>query len=68
MIYELIQMSNDYHADFTPTVETRLEELLIDYQRGQDVDKDEIIRLLVGSMIGDTEEVREQISGMGLFF
>ena len=64
MIYELIKLSNDYGARFTPLLGTRLESLLIDYERGYNVDKDELITLLVGEYVNTTEEINNELNEM----
>ena len=61
MIYELIKLSNDYGASFTPLLSTRLEELLLDHERGYNVDKDELISLLVCEYVHTSEEIINEL-------
>ena len=64
MIYELIKLSNDYGASFTPLLSTRLESLLLDYERGYSVDKDELIERLIFEIVGHYEEINAQLNEM----
>lgn len=57
MIYELIKLSKDYGASYTPLLGARLEMLLLDHERGFEVDKDELISLLVNEYLHTVEEI-----------
>ena len=68
MIYELIKLSNDYGASFTPLLGSRLKGILLDYERGYEVDKDEIIERLIFEFIGHYEEINAQLKDTDLNF
>lgn len=61
MIYELIRLSNDYSASYTPFMSMRLQDLLLDYERGYDVDKDELIALLVEEYTVSAENLVDEL-------
>ena len=68
MIYEILKISNDYSTNFTPILGTRLEDLLLDYQRGCEVDKDELIERLIFEFVGHYEEINAQLKNTDLNF
>ena len=68
MVYELIKLSKDYGASFTPILGSRLEGILLDYQRGYEVDKDELIERLILEFIGHYEEINAQLKDTDLNF
>ena len=68
MVYELIKLSKDYGASFTPILGSRLEGILLDYQRGYEVDKDELIDRLIFEFIGHYEEINAQLKDTDLNF
>lgn len=61
MIYELIKLSKEYGASYTPLLSARLEMLLLDHERGFEVDKDELISLLVNEYLHTVEEVNVEL-------
>ena len=68
MVYELIKLSKDYGASFTPILGPHLEGILLDYQRGYEVDKDELIERLILEFIGHYEEINAQLKDTDLNF
>ena len=65
-IYEVLKESKNYGANHTLYLKQHTENLLIDYQQGYEIDKDELIECLVDDILEGHEMLNGELEERNL--